>query len=363
MAMTTTTMQAGAARPTVRRPRKLRVMTFDDWMSLAGSLLSSLALVDIVYEHLLDGSGTVGFMVVWYLTFLAIYAFVVSMSNPRTLVVDRLVTSALYAAGGLVVFALLTTLFYTFVKGWSAYIHPNFFTKTMAGVSPTAPLSQGGIFHAMLGTIIEVGIAVVVSVPLGIGTAVYMSEVGGRFSRLVRTVVEAMTALPEILAALFIYVFLIVGFGLPKSGLAVSAAMSVTMVPIIARASEVALRVVPSGLREASLALGASQWRTVRKVVLPSARAGLATGTILGIARGIGETAVPLICSGASSFLILNPIGSAMNSLPLYIFTLEKTGESLAITRAFGAASVLLAFVVVLFVTARFLSRDKAARR
>lgn len=360
-------MTATSVRPTQRlqprTPRKLRVMTFDDWMSLGGSLLSSLALVDIVYEHLLDGSGTVGFMVVWYVTFLAIYATVVAMSNPRTLVVDRLVTAALYAAAGLVIFALLTTVVYTFIKGWAAYTHLNFFTRTMAGVSPTAPLNQGGILHAIVGTVIEVSIAVVASVPLGIGTAVYMSEVGGRFSRLVRTVVEAMTALPEILAGLFVYVTLIVGFGLPKSGLAVSVAMSVTMVPIIARASEVALRVVPSGLREASLALGASQWRTVRKVVLPSARAGLATATILGVARGIGETAVPLICSGASSFMIVNPIGSAMNSLPLFIFTMVKTGLPLAIVRAFGAGSVLLALVVVLFVTTRVLSRDKAVQR
>ena len=110
--------------------------------------------------------------------------------------------------------------------------------------------------------------------PLGIGTAVYMTEVGGRGSQLVRTVVESMTALPEILAGLFVYVVLIVEFGLPKSGLAASIAMAVTMVPIIARAGEVALRVVPGGLREASSALGATHWKTVRKVVLPSARAG-----------------------------------------------------------------------------------------
>ena len=115
----------------------------------------------------------------------------------------------------------------------------------MSGVSPTAPLNQGGILHAIVGTVIEVGIAVAISVPLGIGTAVYMTEVGGRGSQLVRTVVEAMTALPEILAGLFVYVVLIVEFGLPKSGLAVSVAMAVTMVPIIARAGEVALRVVP----------------------------------------------------------------------------------------------------------------------
>ncbi|HTW21045.1 MAG TPA: phosphate ABC transporter permease PstA [Mycobacteriales bacterium] len=338
-------------------------MTFDDWMSLAGSLLSSLALVDIVYEHLVDGSGTVGFLVVWFLTFLLIYGVVVAMGNPLTLMVDRLVTATLYAASGLVVFALGTTVYFTFVKGIHAVLHANFFTKTMAGVSPTSPLSQGGILHAIVGTFIEVGIAIGVSVPLGIGTAVYMAEVGGRGSRLVRTVVEAMTALPEILAGLFVYVTLIVGFGLPKSGIAASAAMSVTMVPIIARASEVALRVVPGGLREASLALGASRWRTVRKVVLPSARAGLATATILGVARGIGETAVVLITSGASSFMTVNPVTNEMNSLPLFIYTSVKSGEPLAINRAFGAASVLLLLVLVLFVVTRVLAREKAVRR
>jgi phosphate transport system permease protein len=351
------------AVPTRPQPRKIRVLTFDDWMSLGGSLLSSLVLVDIVYEHLLDGSGTLGFLVVWYLTFLFFYAGVVAMSNSRPIVIDRMVTTALWAAAGVIMFALGTTVFYTFYKGWHAYVHLNFFTSTMAGVSPTAPLSQGGVFHAIIGTFVEVGIAVAVSVPFGIGTAVYMSEVGGRFSRLVRTVVEAMTALPEILAGLFVYVVLIVEFGAPKSGIAASIAMSVTMIPIIARAAEVALRVVPGGLREASLALGASKWRTVRKVVLPSARAGLATATILGVARGVGETAVVLITSGASTFLAVNPIKNPMNSLPLFIFTSVKTGEDLQKVRAFGAASVLLVLVLILFVTTRILSRDKAVQR
>jgi phosphate transport system permease protein len=208
-----------------------------------------------------------------------------------------------------------------------------------------------------------VGFAGGVSVTLGMGTAVYMTEVGGRGSQLVRTVVESMTALPEILAGLFVYVILIVGFGLPKSGIAASAAMAVTMIPIIARAGEVALRVVPSGLREASNALGATHWKTVSKVVLPSARAGLATATILAVARGIGETAVVLITSGASSFLSFNPTQEPMNSLPLFIYTAYTTHEPLAITRAFGAASVLLTMVLALFVVTRLLLRDKSARR
>jgi phosphate transport system permease protein len=340
----------------------VRALTFDDWMSLWGSVLSSLALVDVVYEHLLDGSGTLGFLITWYAVFLLLYAGVVALSNPRPIVVDRVVTTALWATAGVVVFALASTVVYTFYKGWGAYTHSNFFTTTMAGVSPTAPLDQGGIAHAIVGTFVEVGIAIAVSVPLGLGTSIYMSEIGGRFARVVRTVVEAMTALPEILAGLFVYALLVV-HGFPKSGMAASIAMSVTMIPIIARAGEVALRVVPGGLREASLALGASKLRTVRKVVLPSARAGLATATILGVARGVGETAVVLITSGASTFMAVNPVKNPMNSLPLFIFTAVKTGIELQKVRAFGAASVLLVLVLVLFVATRILSRDKAAQR
>ncbi len=346
-----------------RTPRTIRVMTVEDWWSLAGSLLASFALVTVVYEHLLDGSGTLGFFVCWYFALLLVYGFVTAVSNSRHVVVDRLVTVTVFIAAAVVLFALGTTVVFTFAKGWHAFVHLNFFTRDMSGVSLTAPLDQGGILHAIVGSLIEVGIAVAVSLPLGIGTAVYMSEVGGRGSRMVRTVVEAMTALPEILAGLFVYVTLIVDFGLPKSGLAVSVAMAVTMVPIMARASEVALRVVPNGLREASSALGASHWKTVHKVVLPSARAGLATAAILGTARGIGETAIPLINSGASSFMNFNPAGNPMNSLPLFTYTAYLTGEPLAVERAFGAASVLLAMVLILFVAIRLISGNKVASR
>jgi phosphate transport system permease protein len=346
-----------------RRPRRVSNFTPDDWIALVGATLSSLAVVDLVYLHLMNTSGTLGFLAAWYVTFLVIYGVICASSYPRHLVVERLVTSTLWIAAAVVVLALASTVIYTFVQGWNAYVHINFFTHDMTAVSPTAPLNQGGIFHAIVGTVVEVAIAVAISLPLGIGTAVYMSEVGGRWSKMVRTVIEAMTALPEILAGLFVYVTLIVYVGLPKSGLAASIAMAVTMIPIIARASEVALRVVPQGLREASNALGATHWKTVRKVVLPTARSGIATAAILAIARGVGETAVVLITSGASSFLNFNPVTNPMNSLPLFIYTAYATHEPTAVTRAFGAASVLLAMVLALFVATRVLARDKGVRR
>ena len=355
--------EADTPRPAPRTPRRIRRFTAEDRFAAIGSFLGSLALVYIGYLHILYFSGVLGFLVCWYVTFMVLYGVVVSVSNPRPIVVERLVTSTLYLASAVVVLALGSTVLYTFAKGWRALVHLNFFTRDMAGVSPTAPLTQGGIFHAIVGTVIEVGIAVAVSVPLGIGTAVYMTEVRGRGSKLVRTIVESMTALPEILAGLFVYVVLVIGFGLSKTGLAVSAAMAVTMIPIIARAGEVALRVVPGGLREASSALGATHWKTVSRVVLPSAAAGLVTATILAIARGIGETAIPLICSGASSFTNYDPVNEPMNSLPLMAYTEYSTHEPLAIVRAFGASSVLLTMVLILFVVARLLVRDRGARR
>jgi phosphate transport system permease protein len=134
------------------------------------------------------------------------------------------------------------------------------------------------------------------------------------------------------------------------------------MLPVIARSAEVVLRVVPGGLREASLALGSSRLRMVSMVVLPTARAGLATALILGIARGIGETAPVLLTSGASTFFNANPISEPMNSLPLFIFSGFISGERLFTARLWGAASVLLALVLVLFIMARFLARSRRGR-
>ena len=343
--------------------RRVRATTLDDRLELAGSALSALCVIGLIYGHLLPLNGALGFLVLWYLAFVGIYAVVVSVSNPRPIVIDRLVTATLLIASVIVVAALASAVIYTFVKGWQALTNVRFLTHDMSAISPTAPLSQGGILHAIVGTLIEIAIAIAISLPLGLATAVYLSEVGGRFANIVRTVIEAMTALPEILAGLFIYVVRVVGLGFPTSGFSVSVAMSVTMIPIIARTSEVALRIVPSGLREASNALGGTEWRTTMRVVLPTASAGLATALILSIARGIGETAIPLLVSGASSFMNTNPFSNPMNSLPLFIYDAYVTHEPIAIERAFGAASVLLIMVLGLFVVLRLLTRDRKGTR
>jgi phosphate transport system permease protein len=345
------------------RPRKVSSRTTDERIALVGSLVGAFGLVFVVYFRVLPFSGLIGFFVCWYVTFLVLYWVISAMSQPRPVVWDRFATAVVHGGAVLVVFAVVSTIVYTYAKGWNAAHHLNFFTHTMAGVVPTAPLNQGGIWHAIVGTLIEIGLAIVVSLPLGFGTAVYMSEVGGgKFARVVRTVVEAMTALPDILAGLFIYATLILKVHVAASGFAAAMALSVMMLPVIARSAEVQLRVVPGGLREASLALGASHWRTVVKVVLPTARAGLATALILGVARGIGETAPVLICSGASTFLNYDPLHNWMNSLPLFIYSGFQSGEQLYAARLWGAASVLLTLVLLLFVAARFLARSRPGR-
>lgn len=344
------------------RPRRLQTRTFDDVAAVIGAAIGSLCLVWIVYERILAFSGFVGFTVCWYVAFVALYAVLTGLSNPRTMVLDRFVAVIVHGGAALVGLTLLSTVGFVFVKALPALSHLNFYVKDMAGVRPTAPLTQGGVLHAVVGSAIQVGIAVAIALPLGVGTAVYMTEVGGRLADVVRTVVEAMTALPDIVAGLFVFALVIRGLGWEKDGLAVSLALVVTMVPVTARSAEVVLKVVSSSLREAGLALGASKWKTVLHVVLPTARPGLATALILGIARIAGETAPLLIVSGASSFLNPYPWHNAMNSLPLFIFAAVRSGEPLFIQRGYGAAALLLALVLILFSVTRVLARNRGSR-
>jgi phosphate transport system permease protein len=342
--------------------RRLVVRTFEDRASLAGAAGASLALTWVLYEQVFAFSGGVGFVVSWYSLFVASYALLTALSNPRTVVVDRVIASVICGGAGLVGLVLLSTVGYIFVKAVPALSHMNFFTRDMRGVRPTSSLGSGGVKHAIAGTVIQVGIAVAVAYPLGTGTAIFMSEVGGRFANVVRTVVEAMTALPDIVAGLFVYAILIKILGWDKSGLAVAFALVVTMVPVTARSAEVVLKVVAGSLREAGLALGASKWKTVRHVVLPTARPGLATALILGIARIAGETAPLIIVSGASPYFNANPLRQSMNSLPLFIYDSVRSGQPAYIQRGYGAAALLLGLVLALFTVTRLLARNRGAR-
>ena len=349
-------------RPEVEQIRRTSGRTSEDLYTLVGALAASVATTWVFYTKVFPFEGAIGFVVAWYVVFVLLYAVLTSLTQPWTVVADRVVATAVIAAPTLVGVALASVVVMTLYKGLPALHHLNFFTHDMSGVRADDPFTAGGILHALVGTLIEVAIAVAISLPLGVATAVYMSEVGGKGARLVRTVVEAMTALPSIVAGLFIYSIWLVYLGMPASGLAAALALAVMALPIMARASYVVLGVVPGGLREASYALGAGRWQTVWRVVLPTARPGLATALILGIARAVGETSPVLLTSGASTFLNVNPTKDPMNSLPLFIYASVTTGNPQMEQRAYAAAAVLLVAVLTLFVIARLVAGGRRNR-
>ena len=333
-----------------------------DMMMLGGSMFSALATTLLLFGRITPLSGKLGFVVVGFLVFLATYTVMVSLTEDRPAVVDRVMSVLLATAAIAALFALASVIVFVLIRGWSALTKTNFYTEDMSVTGPLDPLDVGGIFHALVGTLIMTLLALIITVPLGLACAVYLNESKGRGATLVRTVVTAMTALPSILAGLFIFATWILILGFERSGLAASIAMSIMMLPIIIRSADVVLRLVPGNLREASAALGAPKWRTVWHVVLPTARSGLTTAVILGVARGVGETAPVLLTAGYTSTMNVNPLKNPMVSLPLAAYELVRSPQPALIARGFGAAAVLMILVLVLFTIARILGGRPAGR-
>ena len=335
--------------------RRLGGLRREDRLSLAGAGVSGLCTATLLFGELAPLSGALGFFAVAYLVFIAVYAVLVSLEDSGPAVRDRLMTVLLCSAALVLFGALVLVVGFTLWRGRTALPHLNFFTQDMQAAGPLDPITVGGIKHAIAGTLLMISIALALTVPLGIACALYLNQVRGRFARFVRTIVEAMTALPSIVAGLFVYATWILMLHFQRSGLAAALAISVMMLPIIIRASDVVLRLVPGTLTEAAEALGAPRWRTVWHVVLPTSRSGLATAVILGTARGIGETSPVLLTAGATAALNLNPTSGPMVSLPLAVFTFVKSPEPAMIARGFGAASVLMLLVLLLFAIARII--------
>ena len=264
----------------------------------------------------------------------------------------------IYLATALVLLPLASVLFTVASKGITA-VKLNTFTQDMRVTQPDAPFTEGGALHAILGTFEIVLIATIICVPLGVLTALYLTEIKGRFENLVRFLVQAMSGVPSIVAGLFIYTVLIVTLGINYSGIAGAFALSILMLPTVARTSEEVLKLIPNDLREAGVALGATQWRTVAMVVVPAAKSGILTAVILGVSRVAGETAPLLLTILGNTSTNLNPFSGPIAALPLYTFSLMKTGLDVAISRAWGGALILLTLVLILFITARLLSGKK----
>jgi phosphate transport system permease protein len=305
--------------------------------------------------------GAQGFLVCWLVLFLGIYYIAVRETQGPVIAKDSTMAAliAIFAVGIIVPLAMI--LGYVVLQGFR-FLHVAFFTATLANIGPLSPSNENGGAHAIIGTLEQVGIAMIISVPLGVLTAVYLNEVRGRLRHPVRIFVDAMSGVPSIVAGLFIYTLLIANGRGSFSGFAAALALSILMLPTVTRTSEVVLRLVPGGLREASLALGAPEWRTVLGVVLPTARTGIVTAIILGVARVVGETAPLIVTSLGSSVMNANPFSGAQASLPLSGFRLFQSSQPADVARAWVFALVLLLLVLFLFVLARRTGRRQLNR-
>jgi len=336
------------------RPWKLTLRDLiPDLFGALFTVFGSLAIVAIT-----PLKGKLGFSLT--LIFLAIItATTVSwIRKDRKAAMNSTTTVLVYIASAFVIIPL-TSILYEVVKLGASGFSLRIFTEDMSVTASDTDLSQGGLLHAVIGTAYIVFFATLLSTPIGILTALYIVEVKGRFSGLVRFFVQAMSGVPSIVAGLFIFAVWMIQMGNAYSGLAGGFALTVLMIPTVARTSEEVLKLIPQDLREAGLALGATQWRTVANVVIPAAKSGLVTAIILGIARVVGETAPLLITIGGADAINLNPLDGNMSAFPMYVWKNLLIGSPNAISRAWLGLFVLMVLVLIFFAMARYFSSAK----
>jgi phosphate transport system permease protein len=260
-----------------------------------------------------------------------------------------------------VLILLLSVLSSVIVEGGKA-ISWQFFSQNNVYVSPTTSLEFGGVGHAIVGTLIVVGLTTLAAVPLGIAMAIYLTQSQSKTRNLVRTFTQALSGLPSVVSGLFI-LSIIEATQMGRSGFTGSLALFPLMLPTVARVAEEALRLVPTDLRFAALALGAPNYRAFFQVILPAAKSGLMTALLLGLARVVGETAPLILTMNPSSSTSLNPFDGGMTTLPTYIYNYLASSYQTSQARAWGAALVLLMVVGLLFGLARFLSKSKTNKK
>ena len=357
--MTTTAppRAAGDAPSVDALPRLFRPLP--RWVPYAVGALS-VAVALLVRAVL--GGGPVSTSLVAGLVFVVLIRLVSRRIEGTRRAADRTVTTVVTAMF-LATLVPLVSVLYTVLSRGIGRFDGEFFTLTMRNVLGEG----GGAQHAIIGTLIITGLATLISVPVGLLTAIYLVEYGrGRLARAVTFLVDVMTGIPSIVAGLFAYALfvLIVGPGV-RFGIGGAVALSVLMTPVVVRASEEMLKLVPAELREASYALGVPKWRTILKVVLPVAAAGIGTGVTLAIARVIGETAPLLLIVGTTDSLNHDPFNGRMATLPVftfYSFTQPGSRPEFSIDRAWTAALVLMVIVLLLNAVARLISRAFAPK-
>jgi phosphate transport system permease protein len=277
--------------------------------------------------------------------------------SPRRRRKDRLAHGLILAGTAVALVPLVLIVYYLLVKGLGAW-SSSFFTTDPTGNTFFGGSSIGGVKSAIFGTVEIVALASAISVPIGIGVAVWLVEYGRSswFANTVRFFVDVLTGVPSIVFGLFVYIVLVVGTGSTYAGYKGSLALALLMLPVVIRSAEVILLLVPAALRESALALGAPRWRVIFSIVLPTALPGMITGVLLAVARAAGETA-PLLFTAAATLKTSFNLGGFMNSLPVQIYKDVTSPTTAVVNRAWGAALTLVVMILLLNLIARLIAR------
>jgi phosphate transport system permease protein len=342
---------------TIPRPSKPWGVSFKqtlpDMVAAFVALLATYAIV--AYTPL---KGKLAFVIVLFLVAVIASAAISGIRRDRKAALNSISTVMVYVAG-LFVILPLGSILYEIIKRGIGGLSLGIFTTDMAVTASDAPLNEGGLIHAIVGTLYIVVIASLISVPIGVLTALYLTEIKGKAAGTVRFFVQAMSGIPSIVAGLFIYAVWMIALGNQYSAFAGAMALAILMVPTVARTSEEVLKLIPNDLREAGLAMGGTQWRTVAMIVIPAAQSGLITAVILGVARVAGETAPLLLTMGGADALNLNPFDGNSSAIPFYVWKNFLLGTETSIDRAWAGVLVLMIIVLFFFSLTRFLSGRK----
>ena len=275
---------------------------------------------------------------------------------------NGLATCLVWGAFLIAIIPLVWVLYTVLQRGFPVILDGDWWQKSMSGL--LARQQGGGAYHAIYGTLVQGLVCAVISVPIGIMVAIYLVEYGGR-SRLAKAttfMVDILTGVPSIVAALFVYTVWITYFGLGRSALAVSLALVLLMVPVIVRTTEEMLKIVPDELREASYALGIPKWKTIAKIVIPTALSGILTGIMLALARVMGETAPVLVLAAYAPFINYNLFDGPMASLPLMMVNERNNPTQAGFERIWGAAITLVVLITLFNLLATVISRVLAPK-
>lgn len=354
-------VEASPTQPTQPdRPRRTRSVSRDGLFDLAGAAIASLAAIWLVFNLAGVSVANFGFFFCWAVLSYAIYGILVWRRNGVLLTKDRLATVAIWTGGVIALIALASVVWTVVVKG-GPIVFAHFPRFLLLDTSGGKTGDEYGVGQSIVGTVEQVLIATLISVPIAFLTATYLVQSKSVLARIVRNVVDSMTGTPSIIAGLFMFIIWVRPHGVDgKYGLVAAAALSIMMIPISCRAAFEVIRIVPGSLREAAHALGAPERRVVLRVVLPTARVGLITAGLLGIARTAGETAEVLFTAGGNSRYNWNPLHGWQDDLPLRIYEQVFQPSAQAISVGWGAAFVLMALVLILFTGARILGSSRS---